>query len=581
VSLSSRRDHSQRDHPGAQGALGSEQFPSLGSGLLVLFVALAPALGAVWLVPWFVTQDGPAHVYNARILVDSVGAHGTFGLTSPWRGVYTVRWQPIPNWSGPIALAALVANLPAWVADRIMTSLTLVGFAAAIFWLRWRVAGARGPRVAALLATLLAMNMAWLFGFASFMLGACLFPVTLGVWWSGRDRLTVGRLVSLAALLALGYFCHLVSLGLTVLSLIVLAVAAPLPEGNGSRLRHRLSRLALTSASFLPLFALAGLYFRIAQRGGPMKPVWENLTDPLSSSAWVKRVEWVDPLSLVIRDGLPWSDRFGPQYVVFAPVIWLTGALVCWWLGRISGGASSTVRARKEGWLALAALLIVGGVIGPDSLGASHGQFLPQRVVLLGLVALVPIFDVDLARWPGRVATAALLTAVTLQSMIIWDYARYSDRTAGQLIRARDAIGSRQRIVTLLVSTKSRFRANPLLHAEDWLGVDTGNVVWNNYETVYYYFPVQFRPEIERPHPGDLEWVSIHESPSDAEDRRRAWEQILSRYAGSIDVVVVWKSDPDLDAITVRWFDQVERRGDVRIFRRNKFDTLNPNRDTS
>ena len=24
------------------------------------------------------------------------------------------------------------------------------------------------------------MNMAWLFGFASFMLGACLFPITLG-----------------------------------------------------------------------------------------------------------------------------------------------------------------------------------------------------------------------------------------------------------------------------------------------------------------------------------------------------------------------------------------------------------------
>ena len=145
---------------------------------------LAPALAAIWAVPWFVTQDGPAHVYNAQILAWS------FDPTSPFRDVYTVRWQPIPNWAGPLTLAGLVAILPAWVADRIMTSLTLAAFAAAIFWLRWRVAGGRGLRVAALLASLLAMNMAWLFGFTSFMLGACLFPITLGIWWPARDRLS-------------------------------------------------------------------------------------------------------------------------------------------------------------------------------------------------------------------------------------------------------------------------------------------------------------------------------------------------------------------------------------------------------
>jgi hypothetical protein len=39
-------------------------------------------------------------------------------------------------------------------------------------------------------------------------------------------------------------------------------------------------------------------------------------------------------------------------------------------------------------------------------------------------------------------------------------------------------------------------------------------------------------------------------------------------------VVVVWKSDPALDSITSRWFDRVDRRGDVQIFRRG---TLKPN----
>src|SRR4051812_22715310 len=38
--------------------------------LLTLFL-LAPVLLAIWTIPGFITQDGPAHLYNAAILADS------------------------------------------------------------------------------------------------------------------------------------------------------------------------------------------------------------------------------------------------------------------------------------------------------------------------------------------------------------------------------------------------------------------------------------------------------------------------------------------------------------------------------
>jgi cobalt-zinc-cadmium efflux system protein len=41
---------------------------------------------------------------------------------------------------------------------------------------------------------------------------------------------------------------------------------------------------------------------------------------------------------------------------------------------------------------------------------------------------------------------------------------------------------------------RGRFRANPLVHLDCWLGVDTQNVVWSNYEAAYYYFPVRLKP---------------------------------------------------------------------------------------
>ena len=113
-------------------------------------------------------------------------------------------------------------------------------------------------------------------------------------------------------------------------------------------------------------------------------------------------------------------------------------------------------------------------------------------------------------------------------------------------MRARDLVGTGQRIATLLVKIRGRFRANPLLHADNWLGVGTGNILWSNYETKYYYFPVQLRPEIASPEPSDFELVAVRSG----EDARRKWEQILSDHVASIDKMLVWNGDPDLDAIT-------------------------------
>ena len=302
----------------------------------------AGALAAVWTVPWFVTQDGPAHIYNAQILAES------FDASSPSRAIYTIAWKPIPNWTGQLILAGLISRLPAWNADRIMTTVTLAGLAAATLWLRWRVAGGKGLVVAAVFSALLAMNLMWLLGFTNFLLGSCLFPITLGVWWQGRYRLTARRIAGLSGLLCLGYFCHLVSLGLTAVGMAVLATAGPVQCEIRERGKFRLARLLRTSISFMPLFVLGYFYSQTARRGGPLRPVWENMASPWSPGAWGARPRWVDPITLAIKNGLPFTSRVHFAFIVFAPVLWLLAGLVLWWYGRISGRPAADVGRRDD-----------------------------------------------------------------------------------------------------------------------------------------------------------------------------------------------------------------------------------------
>ena len=109
--------------------------------------------------------------------------------------------------------------------------------------------------------------------------------------------------------MVLGYFCHLVSLGLTLLALGILALLAPIEREPGNGSRARLHRLVRSAVCVLPLVPLGFVYLGIARRGGPMHPLWENLGSAFSMSAWVGRLGWVDPLTLALKGVLPFTDR--------------------------------------------------------------------------------------------------------------------------------------------------------------------------------------------------------------------------------------------------------------------------------
>ena len=542
----SRAHPSTEDRPISDGE-GPTRGPSRIPALLVLTLALLPPLSVVWGSSWFIAQDGPAHLYNAHVLRASLRADSVF------RETFAVRWQPLPNWAGHLLAMTVNECLAPRSAERALASTTLIALASACFFLRRRVAGpaAGGTFSAAVVSTLLALNMTWLLGFTSFLLGASLFAVTLAVWWEARDRAGPALALKLGVLLILGYFCHPVSLGPTVFGLAVLILFTP----GGRR-----PRALWTTLATIPLFPLGLAYLSMTRQGGPLSPIWGQLNDPLNWRDWLSQLGWIDPISLAAKSARPFSLSASGANIAFAPVLWFSLGL-----GLITWGSRRSWSRESRAWLILAGVLLTAGTIGPDTLGLNHGHYLPQRIFLLGLVALLPVLDFGRKSTSARIGRLALLVAWGLQTLWVLDYAMMSTDRASSMLQAQSKIGRNQRVATVLADERNRFRSNPLLHLDCLLGIGTGNVIWSNYETRYYYFPVQLRHPETMPSSSDFEAVARLVGPDEGGERAQMWAALLDRYPRQIDVVLAWGLDERIERINSERYERCNVAKDQRL----------------
>jgi len=513
----------------------------LARGMITLGLVLAPALLAIASTPGFTTQDGPAHVYSARVLNASLSGH------SPFASTFRVDWEPLPNWVGHLVTMLAVAALPAEVANRVVSALTLVAFASSIVILRWVVAGSRGIETSAVLAAVLDLNVTWLLGFTSFLLGATVGAFTLATWWSGRDRFGPARSLLLAVLLVVNYFCHPISLGLTLAALAILAAVTP---GTG-----RLVRSGWMVLSGIPLVPLTLAYRSLTRSGGGLEPVWKHWSP--SFQGFVSQIGWVDPLSLAAKSVSPFDA--GPAMipaVLLAPAVWAVVAL-----GVLFASSWPRRGTDRRGWLIIAVGLVVVGMVSPDTLGVKHGHFLPQRIVLLGLVAIVPWLDLGMDRLAAKGALAALLVALAVQTAFIWEYAQSCHDRVSPFLRIAARFEAGTRSGTLLNAIRGRFRANPLLHADGLIAASSDALFWTNYETAQYYFPVKVRADVDHPVATSFEQVAILDEPGDLDRRIRLWRDLIRDHGAQIDKIVEWQSDTILDAVIDRGYQVTDREG--------------------
>src|SRR5262245_1684719 len=100
---------------------------------LVVFGTFASSiLIAIWVLPGFLVQYGPLYLYNTRLMLELTHE------SSPFHQYFTMNWKPMPYWGAYAVLGGMMAGLPARTADQVLMSLTSVGVASTVMWLRWR-----------------------------------------------------------------------------------------------------------------------------------------------------------------------------------------------------------------------------------------------------------------------------------------------------------------------------------------------------------------------------------------------------------------------------------------------------------
>ncbi len=559
-----------------------------GIGILVRLWPLVPSLLAIWTTSAFATQDGPAHLYNAAILLSQLqGDPNAFGAA------FEVRWRPVPNWAGVVAGMALLSTWPIALCERALATLSLVAVVAAVHGLRGCL-GRRPSFAVDLLVGVLGLNVVWLMGFHSFLLGVALGLLTLA-WWAlgignvGRERCPIPPgpwAIGLTLAWTFGYFAHLVSLGLTVGTVAILTILG--------RDRIGRTRIGITMATIVVTLVPLGLMYRNLMRdgGGPIAPVWGHLESGILASV-ISQLTWVDPISLASKRALPLGEGVGASslWIALSPMAWVIVGLLGLSVaatfanrGAIDGSnrGNWSVLGNRPGWL-VAGFWIHAGLACPDTLGPTHGHYLPQRLMLWGGLLLAAVINKNpriprnhrsLATISYRIGMTALVVAWGVQTLWVFDYARLCGRRVGPLIEAGRTLGGTDaRLGTVLVRTRSVFRANPLWHADCLVGLETNLTVWANYQCRHYYFPVQFRDPLASTLSSRLEELARIDG-DDRESRRErveGWRALLDAEHGRIDALLTWGApSPELERVIAQRYEpmSIESRSSVRIDRR-------------
>jgi hypothetical protein len=434
-------------------------------GLLALYVL------PLWAFPFFPSQDGPDHQAVSFILRQY--GHPGAGVLGQY---YRLNHEALPNWFFFFLESRALSFLAVPLAEKLLLTAYVVLFPVAV---RYALRGIdRQASFLAVLAFPFVYNFMFHMGFFNFCFSLPVFFFAVGYWLRRPEGMGAWRTAALAALILWAYFCHPVTLVLTVAVLLTLAGwRVLLDHGNGwwESIRRW---LVAPFAACLPALLLMASF--LGPRTGAriqMLPMWTKL----------KHLAGLYSLASLSRGSI--------ALAALLAVLFYLLALACL---RQRGRGPLEV---ADGLLAAAAVLALAYFAAPSDLAG--GGFINHRLNLFPFLALILWFG-SFDHPPRRrlaVQIAGALIAIGFLAAFVPVYARLN-RGLAEIAGAGRLIPPGHTFVFLSYVPLDEdrdlelgtFRTQPYLHAGGYLAARRPLADLSLYEANEDYFPIYFQP---------------------------------------------------------------------------------------
>ncbi|HEV8578972.1 MAG TPA: hypothetical protein VGX68_07790 [Thermoanaerobaculia bacterium] len=450
---------------------------------LAFALLLALHLALIWAFPFIPTQDGPGHQALAFILRQYDGPDA--GLL---RQYYLPNREALPNWFIFFLMSRVLGFVSVPMAEKLLLTAYVVLLPLGVrYALR-----AIDPRAAFLSVLVFPFTYNYLFqmGFFNFCFSLAAFFFTLGYWLEASRRMSALRTAGLALLVLWVYFCHPVTLVMTVAALLTLAGWRLLLERLvAAERRFAWRELAAGARTWLlspvlaclPALALMASFLgRRADARISMLPLWVKLKHlgGLYSLASVSR--WTILLAAVLA------------------LLFYGTALAC-----------LIARARRpfrvgDGLLLVAIVFVVAYFAAPSELAG--GGFINHRLNLFPFLALIlwfGTFDHPAGRSRG-IQIAAFAVAIAFLGVFGRTYAQVDEGLA-KIAAASEHVEPDHTLLFLSYAHQGErpggqplvFRTEPFVHASGYIGARKRLVDLSLYEASEDYFPIYFNPRLD------------------------------------------------------------------------------------
>jgi hypothetical protein len=233
---------------------------------IFFYILLTIGLLPIILNKYFLTLDGPSHLYNANIIKELL-----FGVGEEFKNLFSLNQILVPNLFTHFLLAFTDILFPDYISEKILLCSYLIIFS--VYFRKIILIIQPNNKVFSYLGLLLAPNHLLFFGFYNLIFGIAIFLVLIYYLLKWESKINTKKTILLFLLFLVLYFCHILMfiLGIAISLLIPLKTIKIAKKDNTYKIEGAdifLPNIKRIIISFIPALVLAVIYiFKIDSLG--------------------------------------------------------------------------------------------------------------------------------------------------------------------------------------------------------------------------------------------------------------------------------------------------------------------------